>query len=93
MDQDINFLSLKNEYDKNYSLEDVGINLASKNSQLIIDTLKWNGEAKKMGIETGDIINEIKIENLNRPKKEIVYPISIMLLLILSFFHFRRGNI
>ena len=71
MDQDINFLSLKNEYDKNYSLEDVGINLASKNSQLIIDTLKWNGEAKKMGIETGDIINEIKIENLNRPKKEI----------------------
>ena len=83
----------KNEYDKNYSLEDVGINLASKNSQLIIDTLKWNGEAKKMGIETGDIINEIKIENLNRPKKEIVYPISIMLFLILSFFHIRRGKI
>ena len=83
----------KNEYDKNYSLEDVGINLASKNSQLIIDTLKWNGEAKKMGIETGDIINEIKIENLNRPKKEIVYPIAIMLFLILSFFHIRRGKI
>ena len=60
---------------------------------MVIDTLTWNGAAKKMGIETGDIINEIKIENLNRPKKEIVYPISILLFLILSFFHIRRGKI
>ena len=60
---------------------------------MVIDTLTWNSAAKKMGIETGDIINEIKIENLNRPKKEIVYPISILLFLILSFFHIRRGKI
>ena len=60
---------------------------------MVIDTLTWISAAKKMCIETGDIINEIKIENLNRPKKEIVYPISILLFLILSFFHIRRGKI
>ena len=30
----------------------------------------------------GDIISEFKIENANRPEKDIVYPFGLMLLLI-----------
>ena len=57
---------------------------------IVVDTLKWNGLAKKEGFETGDIISEFKIENLNRPNKAIVYPFAIILLLIFGYLNFRR---
>ena len=58
--------------------------------KIIIDNLDWNGIAKKSGLDIGDIINEFKIENQNRPKKEIVYPIALILLLVSGYLNFRR---
>ena len=36
------------------------------------------------------IINEFKIENQNRPKKEIIYPIALILLSIFGYLNIRR---
>ena len=84
------FVINKNVFENNFTLEDYGINLIKEEKKLIVDTLKWNGLAKKAGFETGDIISELKIENLNRPNKAIVYPFALIFLLIFGFFNFRR---
>ena len=45
---------------------------------------------KKSGFETGDYISELKIENLDRPNKAIIYPIAILFLIIFGYLNFRR---
>ena len=35
-----------------------------------------------MGMETGDVISEFKIENLDRPNKAIIYPFSLITLFL-----------
>ena len=59
----------------------------------MIGTLDWKGLAKKDGIETGDIITEFKIENLDRPNKAIVYPFSLLLLFGFGYLNYKRGKI
>ena len=66
------------------------INLINKEGRLTVDTLKWNGQAKKAGIETDDVITEFKIENLDRPNKAIIYPFSFLLILIFGYNNYRR---
>jgi hypothetical protein len=75
---------------KEYNLEDYGINLVKENNKIIVDNLKWNGQAKKSGFEMGDYISELKIENSNRPSKLFVYPIAILFLLIFGYLNYRR---
>ncbi len=84
------FVIEKNSFDENFSLDDYGMSLVVEDNKTIIDTLKWNGIAKKSGLDMGDIINEFKIENQNRPKKEIIYPIALILLSIFSYLNIRR---
>ena len=84
------FVIEKNSFDENFSLDDYGMSLVVEDSKTIIDTLKWNGIAKKSGLDMGDIINEFKIENQNRPKKEIIYPIALILLSIFGYLNIRR---
>jgi len=84
------FVINKNTFENDYTLENYGISLIKEESRFVIDTLKWNGLAKKEGFETGDIISEFKIENLKRPNKAIVYPFAIILLLIFGYLNFRR---
>ena len=79
-------------YNENYNLEDYGISLIKQEDRIVVDTLKWNGEAKKSGFEMGDYISELKIENSNRPSKGIIYPIAILLFLIFGYFNYRRKN-
>ena len=67
-------------------------NLIKDENKFLIDTLKWNGLAKKVGMETGDIISEFKVENLNRPNKSIVYPIAFVLIIIFGYFNYRRKD-
>ena len=80
----------KNEMDNKYSITDLGINLINKENKMIIDTLKWNGLAKKKGFETDDIIDEFKIENKNRPDKDFVYPFALLLLGFIGYYNFRK---
>ena len=84
------FVIEKNSFDENFSLDDYGMSLVVEDNKTIIDTLKWNGIAKKSGLDTGDIINEFKIENQNRPKKETIYPIALILLSIFGYLNIRR---
>ncbi len=84
------FVIEKNTFESEFTLEEYGINLIQEDKKFLVDTLKWNGEAKKDGFETRDIISEFKIENLNRPNKAIVYPFSILLLLIFGYLNYRR---
>ena len=76
------FVIKKNTFETEYSLEQYGISLIRAENRVIVDTLQWNGKAKKSGFETGDYISEFKIENADRPNKGIIYPIAILLLII-----------
>ena len=84
------FVIKKNTFESMYSLEQYGITLVRKEKRVIIDTLQWNGEAKKSGFEIGDYISEFKIENIDRPNKGVIYPISILFLIIFGYLNFRR---
>ena len=86
------FVISKNTFNENYNLKDYGISLIKQEDRIVVDTLKWNGEAKKSGFEMGDYISELKIENSNRPSKGIIYPIAILLFLIFGYFNYRRKN-
>ena len=84
------FIIKKDSFNENYSLRDYGVNLADKEGRMTVDMLEWNGLAKKSGIETGDVISELKIENLNRPNKAIVYPFALLILSIFGYLNFKR---
>ena len=74
-------------------MENYGISIIKENEKFIVDTLKWNGNAKKSGFEMGDYISELKIENADRPSKTIIYPLAIILLFIFGFFNSRRTSL
>ncbi len=84
------FVIEKNTFEENFNLETYGINLVKDQNKVIVDTLKWNGLAKKAGFETGDIISEFKTENLDRPNKSIVYPFALLLLVVFGYFNYKR---
>jgi len=86
------FVINKNTFENKFNIEEYGINLIKDENKIVVDTLKWNGLAKKEGFETGDFISEFKIENLNRPNKGIVYPLAILLLIIFGYLNYRRKN-
>ena len=41
------FLINKNTFNDKFNLDEYGINLIKENNRIVIDTLKWNGKAKK----------------------------------------------
>ena len=84
------FVIDKNTFEEEYNLEDYGISIIKEKDKIIVDNLKWNGEAKKSGFEIGDYISEFKIENLDRPSKIVVYPIAILFLIIFGYLNYRR---
>jgi TRAP transporter 4TM/12TM fusion protein len=84
------FVIDKNKFKNDYKIENYGINLIEQDNKLIVDKLNWKGEAKKSGIQMGDIISNFKIENPNRPNKSIIYPFALILLLLFGYFNYRR---
>jgi len=87
------FVINKDSFKENYSLEEYGINLVDKEGRMTVDTLKWNGLAKKSGVETGDVISEFKTEILDRPNKAIVYPFALLLLFGFGYLNYKRKPI
>ena len=61
--------------------------MINKNDKLSVASVKWDSLAKKQGIESGDVITELKIENLNRPNQALVYPFALIFLLIVGYFN------
>ena len=86
------FVIEKNTFNNQYNLEEYGIDLINEENKVIVDTIKWNGNAKKAGIEMGDYITEFKIENSSRPNKKIVYPIALFLLLVFGYLNKKRTS-
>jgi len=86
------FVIEKNSFENNFNLEDYGVSLIKEENKIIVDTLKWNGLAKKQGFEMDDIISEFKIENLDRPNKAIIYPFATVLLFIFGYLNYRRKS-
>ena len=84
------FVISNNTFETQFTLEDYGITLLKQDDKIIVDNLKWNGQAKKSGFEMGDYITEFKIENSERPSKNIVYPIAILLLALFGYFNSKR---
>jgi len=82
----------ENQFDKNFQISDLGIELVNKEGTLVVDTLKWNGVAKTIGLSIGDSIDEFKTTNPNRPDKDIVYPFGLILLLIFGYLNFKRSK-
>jgi len=82
----------KETFNQTFSLEEYGINVINKKNKIIIDTIKWNGLAKKAGFQTDDILTEVKIENKDRPNKNIVYPFALTILAIFSFLNYRKQS-
>ena len=87
------FVIDKGKFEKEYNLEEYGVTLIDQNDQLIVDKLNWKGEAKKSGMQMGDIISNFKIENPDRPNKAIVYPFAFFALLVFGYLNYRRKNI
>ena len=87
------FVINKDIYKKEYNIEEYGMSIIKENERYIVDTLKWNGDAKKSGFEMGDYISELKIENTDRPSKTIIYPIAILLLFIFGYLNSRRTRL
>ena len=77
-------------FEKDYAFEDYGVNLINEDGRITIDKLKWNGLAKKDGVETGDVIIDLKIENLDRPNKAIIYPFALLCLFVVGYFNYKR---
>ena len=86
------FVIDKGSFDKEYNLEEFGVNLANENERVIIDKLNWKGDAKKSGMQLGDVISNFKIENPDRPNKIIVYPFALLLLFLFGYTNFRFGK-
>ena len=84
------FVIGKGKFEKEYNLENYGVTLLEQNGQLAIDKLNWKGEAKKSGIQMGDIISNFKIENPDRPNKIIVYPFALLAFSIFGYLNYRR---
>jgi TRAP transporter 4TM/12TM fusion protein len=84
------FIIKKMSFEKDFALKDYGVSLINEDDRITIDTLKWNGLAKKDGIETGDVIIDFKVENLDRPNKAIIYPFALTFLLFFGYLNYRR---
>ena len=86
------FVIEKDSFKKNFNLEDYGINLINKNDKLSVASVKWDSLAKKQGIESGDVITELKVENLNRPNQALVYPFALLFLLFFGYTNLKSGK-
>ncbi len=84
------FVIPENSFEENYNLERLGISVVSQDGKIIVDNLKWNGLAKKIGISLNDEITEFKVENLERPNKAIIYPFAFIIFFIFGFLNYRR---
>ena len=84
------FVINKNTFETEFTIEDYGMNLIKNDNKIIVNTLKWNEKKKKNGFEMDDQISEFKIENSDRPNKNIIYPVSIFLLIIFGYLNYRR---
>ena len=82
----------KASFQNNFNLEEYGINFSDEEQILRVDMLKWNGLAKESGFNTGDVITALKTENLMRPNQSVIYPFSVIFLLLFGYMNYKRKS-
>ena len=85
------FVIEENSFDQNFNLEEYGLSFIKKENKVIVDNLKWNGLAKKSGFEMDDLISELKVENLDRPSKNFIYPIVLFIFIVFGYLNYKRN--
>ena len=80
----------KNTFKNDFNIKDYGIILINDEERITVNKIENNILAKKNGFENGDVVTEFKIENLDRPNKAIIYPFSLILLIIFGYLNYRR---
>ena len=53
---------------------------ADSDGRLSVTNLDFNGPAEKVGLTFGDYITSLDVEQADRPPKEVVYPLGLLLL-------------
>ena len=86
------FVIEKDSFENNYNLKEFGLTLIDENNQVTVDKLNWKGEAKKSGLQIGDVISNFKIENPDRPNKSLVYPFALFLLFLFGYTNYKFGK-
>ncbi len=84
------FVINEGSFENDYDFEEFGINLIDEKGQVKVDKLNWKGKAKKSGIQMGDVISNLKIENPDRPNKSLVYPFALLCLFVFGYFNYKR---
>ncbi len=84
------FVINKNTFNEDFKFEDYGFSLIKNEEKIVVDNLKWNSLAKKAGLELDDIVSELKIENLDRPNKMIIYPIVLIIFFFFGYLNYKR---
>ena len=84
------FVINEGSFENDYDFEEFGINLIDEKGQVKVNKLNWKGKAKKSGIQMGDVISNLKIENPDRPNKNLVYPFALLCLFVFGYFNYKR---
>ena len=84
------FVINKNTFDYDYKIKDYGFILINDDQRITVNNILYSSLAKKNGLENGDVVTEFKIENLERPNKAIIYPFSIILLIVFGYLNYKR---
>jgi TRAP transporter 4TM/12TM fusion protein len=84
------FVIPQKSFQNKFTLEDYGLHLTNEGDKLVVKKLNWDGAAKKSGIQTGDIISNFKVENLDRPNKAVIYPVALLFLLLFGYSNYKR---
>ena len=80
----------KNTFKNDFKIKDYGITLINDEERITVNKIENNILAKKNGFENGDVVTDFKIENLDRPNKAVIYPFSLILLIIFGYLNYRR---
>ena len=73
--------------------ETFGVHLAREDEhRFIVADLAWNGMAEQAGMDWGDYVTGVDIEQPDLPPKELIYPAGLLLLSLVLASQFLRGR-
>ena len=73
--------------------ETFGVHLAREDEDTFVVTdLAWNGMAEQAGMDWGDYVTGVDVEQLDLPPKELVYPAGLLLLGLVLASQYLRGR-
>ncbi len=73
--------------------ETFGVHLVREDEDtFVVADLAWNGMAEQAGMDWGDYVTGVDVEQLDLPPKELIYPAGLLLLGLVFVSQFMRGR-